>query len=79
MYSWSKNWPTLTELFFGKGNGPQGPLNGMTAKKPIKEVQPKAPKNAKSLENPNGMLDKKPTRGTRKDFSLQKKLKDQLK
>ena len=19
MYSWSKNWPTLTELFFGKG------------------------------------------------------------
>ena len=78
MYSWSKDWPTLTEIFFGKGNGPQGPLNGMTAEKPIKEVK-KAPKNAKSLENPNGMLDKKPTRGTRKDFSLQKKLKDQLK
>jgi|TARA_B100000470_G_C19780054_1_gene387263 hypothetical protein len=48
MYSWSKNWPTLTELFFGKGNGPQGKLvkektvdsgnfpNGMTAKKPVK-------------------------------------------
>jgi hypothetical protein len=34
MYSWSKNWPTLTELFFGKGNGPQGKLNGMTAEKP---------------------------------------------
>ena len=34
MYSWSKDFPTLTELFFGKGNGPQGPLNGMTEKKP---------------------------------------------
>ena len=34
MYSWSKDWPTLTELFFGKGNGPQGKLNGMTAKAP---------------------------------------------
>ena len=33
MYSWSKDFPTLTELFFGKGNGPQGPLNGMTEKK----------------------------------------------
>ena len=22
MYSWSKDWPTLTELFFGKGKGP---------------------------------------------------------
>ena len=47
MYSWSKDWPTLTELFFGKGNGPQGKLNGMTAEKPIKEVK-KAPKNAKT-------------------------------
>jgi hypothetical protein len=43
MYSWSKNWPTLTEAFFGKGNGPQGKVvdsgkypNGMTAKKPTK-------------------------------------------
>jgi hypothetical protein len=42
MYSWSKDWPTLTELFFGKGNGPQGKMvdtgkypNGMTAKKPV--------------------------------------------
>ena len=26
MYSWSKDWPTLTELFFGKGNGPTGKL-----------------------------------------------------
>jgi hypothetical protein len=34
MYSWSKDWPTLTELFFGKGNGPQGKLNGMTTKAP---------------------------------------------
>ena len=34
MYSWSKDFPTLTELFFGEGNGPQGPLNGMTEKKP---------------------------------------------
>jgi hypothetical protein len=51
MYSWSKDWPTLTEIFFGKGNGPQGPLNGMTAEKPIKEVK-KAPKNAKTLQKP---------------------------
>ena len=38
MYSWSKNWPTLTELFFGKGNGPTGKTvkNGMTEKKPVK-------------------------------------------
>ena len=26
MYSWSKNWPTLTEAFFGKGNGPTGKI-----------------------------------------------------
>ena len=37
MYSWSKDWPTLTEIFFGKGNGPQGPLKGMT------KGAPKAP------------------------------------
>ena len=42
MYSWSKNWPTLTEAFFGKGNGPTGKTvdsgnfpNGMTEKKPV--------------------------------------------
>ncbi len=38
MYSWSKDFPTLTELFFGKGNGPTGktePIpNVMTEKKP---------------------------------------------
>ena len=92
-YSWADKFPTLTELFFGKddpatyapsylsGKGKKINKSTETAitKKPIKEVQPKAPKNAKSLENPNGMLDKKPTRGTRNDFSLQKKLKDQLK
>ena len=46
MYSWSKDWPTLTELFFGKGNGPQGKLvdsgkypNGMTEKKPVKSKE----------------------------------------
>jgi hypothetical protein len=50
MYSWSKDWPTLTEIFFGKGNGPQGKMvdtgkypNGMTAKKPKA-----APKKAKA-------------------------------
>ena len=41
MYSWSKNWPTLTEAFFGKGNGPQGPLNGMTKEAPKKKATPK--------------------------------------
>jgi len=37
MYSWSKNWPTLTEAFFGKGNGPTGKIvkNNMTEKKPV--------------------------------------------
>ena len=47
-YSWSDKWPTLTELFFGKGNGPQGPLNGMTKKAPKKKVAKKkaAPKKS---------------------------------
>ena len=63
----------------GKGKKINKSTEKAITKKPIKEVQTKAPKNAKTLENPNGMLDKKPTRGTRKDFSLQKKLKDQLK
>ena len=38
MYSWSKDFPTLTEHFFGEGNGPTGKIKpkqkGMTAKKP---------------------------------------------
>jgi hypothetical protein len=85
-YSWADKFPTLTELFFGKDDPAtyapsylSGKGKKAITKKPIKEVQTKAPKNAKSLENPNGMTDKKPTRGTRKDFGLQKKLKDQLK
>jgi len=62
-------WPTLTELFFGKGVDPAGytpsyltgkgkKINKSTEKaitaekpvikKPIKEVQSKAPKNAKT-------------------------------
>ena len=41
MYSWSKDWPTLTELFFGKGNGPQGKLNGMTEEAPKKKATSK--------------------------------------
>ena len=41
MYSWSKDWPTLTEIFFGKGNGPQGPLNGITPEKPKKKATSK--------------------------------------
>jgi len=44
MYSWSKDWPTLTELFFGKGNGPQGPLKGMT------KDAPKAPQKDAAKE-----------------------------
>jgi hypothetical protein len=39
MYSWSKDWPTLTEAFFGKGNGPTGKLveemKEMIEKKPV--------------------------------------------
>ena len=42
MYSWSKNWPTLTELFFGKGNGPTGSLKtGMTEEAPKKKATAK--------------------------------------
>ena len=36
MYSWSKDWPTLTEAFFGKGNGPTGPIEPVSTK----EVSP---------------------------------------
>jgi len=74
--------PSLTELFFGKGvdpatyapaylSGKGKKLNNNTekaiTKKPIKEVQTKAPKNAKTAEKP---------RGTRKDYALDKKLKE---
>ena len=51
MYSWSKDWPTLTEIFFGKGNGPTGKLvdtgkypNGMTEKKPVSKKTKKVKK-----------------------------------
>ena len=43
-----KEWPTLTELFFGKGNGPQGKMvdtgkypNGMTKEAPKKKATAK--------------------------------------
>ena len=60
--------PSLTELFFGKGvdpatyapaylSGKGKKINKSTekaiTKKPIKEVQPKAPKNAKTLKKPS--------------------------
>ena len=62
-------WPTLTELFFGKGvdpatyapsylSGKGKKINKSTekaiTKKPIKEVQTKAPKNAKTEEKTRG-------------------------
>ena len=50
MYSWSKDWPTLTELFFGKGNGPTGPLNGMTEDAPKKAPEKKATAKKKELK-----------------------------
>jgi hypothetical protein len=74
--------PSLTELFFGKGvdpatyapsylSGKGKKINKSTekaiTKKPIKEVQPKAPKNAKTEEK---------TRGTRKDYAANEKLKE---
>ena len=73
--------PSLTELFFGKGvdpatnapsylSGKGKKINKSTekaiTKKPIKEVQTKAPKNAKTEEK---------TRGTRKDYAANEKLK----
>ena len=65
-YSWADKFPTLTELFFGKDDpatyapsylsGKGKKINKSTekaiTKKPIKEVQPKAPKNAKTLKKP---------------------------
>ena len=75
--------PSLTELFFGKGVDPAtyapSYLSGkgkkkkvdisrsITKEKPIKEVTKAAPENAKTTEK---------TRGTRKDYALDKKLKD---
>jgi len=73
-YSWSGKWPTLTELFFGKGNGPQGPLNGKTIKAPKKKAAPSKSKEV-TAKKP---APKEAARGTRKDFGLQKKLKEQL-
>ena len=37
MYSWSKNWPTLTEMFFGKGINPatDRPYGKITKEKPV--------------------------------------------
>ena len=74
--------PSLTELFFGKGvdpatyapsylSGKGKKINKSTekaiTKKPIKEVQTKAPKNAKTAEKP---------RGTRKDYTANERLKE---
>jgi hypothetical protein len=63
MYSWSKDWPTLTELFFGEGNGPQGKLNGITTKKPtrkpIKEVKKAIRKTGMMTKNPGLKIPKR--------------------
>jgi hypothetical protein len=59
MYSWSKDWPTLTEIFFGKGNGPQGKLNGMTAKKPATKAKKAAPKGGMMTKNPGIKIPRK--------------------
>lgn len=78
MYSWSKDWPTLTELFFGKGNGPQGPLNGMTAKKPIKETKKVDISKSITAEKPIKEVTEATSekhRGTNKDIKLQSQLK----
>jgi len=90
-YSWADKFPTLTELFFGKDNpatyapsylsgkgkvkavAEKAPVKkvdiskSITKEKPIKEVTKAAPENAKTTEK---------TRGTRKDYALDKKLKD---
>jgi|TARA_R110002074_G_scaffold142177_1_gene288626 hypothetical protein len=77
-YSWSGKWPTLTELFFGKGNGPQGPLKA-PKKKAAPKTAAKKPTTSKSKEITAKKPAKTEARGTRKDFGLQKKLKEQLK
>jgi len=37
MYSWSKDFPTLTELFFGRGNGPTGKIKSVPLDIPKKK------------------------------------------
>ena len=85
MWKSLKDLPTLTELFFGKGVDPatyapqylSGKGKATTKKattkkaktggKSITEVTKTPPKNAKTAEKP---------RGTRKDYALDKKLKE---
>ena len=89
MWKSLKDLPTLTELFFGKGVDPatyapqylsgKGKVatkkatikKAKTGGKSITEVTKTPPKNAKTAEKPT------PTRGTRKDFGMQKALKKQ--
>jgi len=84
MWKSLKDLPTLTELFFGKGVDPadyapkylsgKGKVTtkkattkkAKTGGKSITEVTKTPPKNAKTAEKPT------PTRGTRKDYALQK-------
>jgi hypothetical protein len=89
MWKSLKDLPTLTEIFFGKGVDPakykgenktpaylsgkgkpkakKKATKAKTGGKSIQEVKKTAPKNAKTAEKP---------RGTRKDFSLQKQMKE---
>ena len=79
-YSWADKFPTLTELFFGKGNGPQGPLNGMTVEKPKKKATSKKVDISKSItaEKPIKEVTEATSakvRGTNKDLKSQVMLK----
>ena len=70
MFKKGEKWPTLTELFFGKGVDPAtyapSYLTGeekkvdtsrsITMEKPIKEVTKAAPKNAKTTKKPKKAL-----------------------
>jgi len=87
-YSWADKFPTLTELFFGKDNPATYAPSYLSGKGKVKAVAKKTP--AKKVDISKSITAKKPIkevteatsakpRGTRKDFSLQKKLKEQLK
>jgi hypothetical protein len=87
MWKSLKDLPTLTELFFGKGVDPAtyAPqyLSGKGKATTKKATTKKAKTGGKSITEvtktppKNAITSEKPTRGTRKDFGMQKALKKQ--
>jgi hypothetical protein len=84
-YSWADKFPTLTELFFGKDNPTTYAPSYLSGKGKTKAVTKEA--TAKKVDTSKSITKEKPikevtkatsktgfeTRGTRKDYALQKK------